>query len=507
MSSNYPIDYSYYYRKDQDPAKGQGSPTAPKTEEPITVPVASKKVSATNPDLKGVTIFDKKSAPATTSPAQTKPQSKDKVKKYDSEQEKPAKKTGESVRERFDRYYAGKYSKGTKEEKRALIDKYIQGYLKKLPGKSQEEIIKIEIADVEKLIHNTDNPEDLEILTSKLNCLNQQNQLIAAKYAINDPQDAKLKSASARGVARAANKCAVESQAAIAQEAINTKDEEAVKIIASTASDFDKINQPKIFTSCKNAEINDESKIAVGKILIDQTPKCARENQPELYKITYDFQFQEVKEYAALNICKLDKDNQVDAIKYTLASGNEDAIKVAASQYNNYDNSVKDEIKSSITTSNYESAKTALAEAETKQESIPSAVQTYTVQEKIANIEEQAKSNPSQVKELVANLPDSEKIALLKSTSNPDIIKAVLGSNPSLAVLRDFGKSLDTKNAVSTEIGNRYFSFIGSEGQTKLLNIASTNGTLSRINENDLNLGLARQKYNELIQEKDTKAC
>lgn len=503
MSSNYPIDYSYYYRKDQDPTNGQGNTAAARTEEPVTVPVANKKASGTNPDLKGVTIFDK----TVSSKTPVDPQSKDKVKTLKPEQDQQFKKTGESVRERFDRFFAGKFSKAPIEEKRLQMKKYLKDYFGNMPGKSQEEIIKIQIADVKNLIQNTDTPEDLELLTGALNYLNEKNQLVAAKYAIATPQSPELKSASARGVAQSASKCAVGNQTEIAQEVVKTREEGAIKIIANTASDFDKTNQISVATSCQNAEISDEGKKEVGKSLIDQFPKFAKENQTEIYKITYDTKFQEIKEYAAKNIYNLDKDNQVGAFNYTVASGNEAAIKVAASQYNNYDISVKDEIKSSITTSNYESAKTALAEAETKQESISSTVQTYTVQEKIANIEEQAKSNPSQVKELVANLPDSEKIALLKSTSNPDIIKAVLGSNPSLAVLRDFGKSLDTTNATSADLANRYFNFIGSEGQTKLLYTAAKKGTLSRIHEKDLNLGLARTKYNELIQEKDEKAC
>lgn len=95
----------------------------------------------------------------------------------------------------------------------------------------------------------------------------------------------------------------------------------------------------------QNTNDGDKSKKEISKILIDQYPKYAKENQLEIYKITYNSKFQEIKEYAASNIYKLDKDNQVGAFQYTIDSGNEGAIKAAISQYNKYADENKGKIK------------------------------------------------------------------------------------------------------------------------------------------------------------------
>lgn len=516
MSSNYPIDYSYYYRKDQDPAKGQGTVPAAKSDDYTTVPVGSSSAPAKSTDLKDVTLFDKKTTPA---PTTAKPTTQ------------APKKTGESVDERLNRYYSQYKNAKTPEEKEAFLEKYLKGCYGEMKDKTREEQIKIQLADFKKLLANTTNPDSYEMLAKKIYILESQNQISAAEAAVpTEPsntdatkkydeyqaywksltpeQQSELRGRGVRGLAQSVQRCDAKNQVALSKIVVGSNNEEAIEIGAGHTSEMAAENQIEIAKTYNSAEISDKAKQEVSKILIDQYSKYAKENQTEIYKITYDSKFQEIKEYAAKNIYNLDKENQVGAVKYTVESGNEGAIKVAASQYNYYDDSVKNEIKYTITNSNYESAKITLAEAELKQEST-SASQTYTAQEKIAAIEEQAKSNPSQIKSLVENLSDAEKISLLKSTSNPEIAKAIFENHPSLVVLREFGKTLDGNNSASTEIGNRYFNFIGTEGQTKLLSIASRKGSLSNIQEKDLNLGLAKQKYNELVQEqkKGEKAC
>lgn len=487
MSSNYPIDYSSYYRKDQEPTKGQGFTPVQKADDYTTVPVGSSSVPAKSTDLKDVTLFpDKKIAPA--KPTQVNASAK-------------APKDGASMDDTLKRFYPKAYTKASEEEKDEMAAKYFIWLYKEKKG----EISQLQQFNLYESRCKT--PEERARLTRVISRINAEYQLGAAKTVITKGTETQ-RDISTRIVADNIQEYDKSVQVGASKLVADSKNEPAIEIAAGHTSEMASENQVEVAKNYTSAEISEEGQKSVNKLIIDQYSKFAKENQTDIYKITYDSRFQEVKEYAAKNIISLDKNNQLEAVKYTVHSGNEGAIKAAASQYNYYDDSVKNEVKYTITSSNYESAKISLAEAELKQESV-SASQTYTAQEKIANIEEQAKSNPSQIKNLVENLSDAEKISLLKNTSNPDIIKAVLGSNPSLTVLRNFGKSLDTTDTASTEIGNRYFSFIGSEGQSKLLNIAARKGSLSSVQEKDLNLGVARQKYNELIQEqkKGEKAC
>lgn len=485
MNSYYSVENEKYYQYAYRQGKAQEA-VAPDYSK-IAIPIG-KKTESTNVDLTSTgnlpLVNNKK-----TSNTEVETQAKDKVKtnkeENDKTEKKPFEKTGESAQERFDRFFADKYSKANREEKMKLIQQYMVGYYETFSGKiPNEEITKIQITDFRKLMHNTQNSEDRELLAASLHYLRKENQVNAAEYTINDAQTPELRRAGNRGVAFSASKCHPNNQLQIAELVTKTKDAEATKIIATTSSEFDSKNQVGVVTLCQNAEISDDSKKEIDKILINQYSKYAKENQLDIHKIMSNSKFQETIEYAASNICKLDKENQVAAFKYTVSTGNEKAIISATAQYNNYDDSAKNEIKSTVYNSDCESAKSTLT------------------REVISNIEEIAKNNtnPAILKDEIAKLTDGEIMTLLGGTSNKAIIKAILASHPSMAVLNSLGKVLDENNVSDREIAKTHFDFIGAEGQRKFMTVAAKNGDISQINRSSLNIGV-RKDYDKMIEE------
>lgn len=165
--------------------------------------------------------------------------------------------------------------------------------------------------------------------------------------------------------------------------------------------------------------------------------------------------FQSVIENAAKNIYTMDKANQSPAVNFVVSTGNEGAIKVAASQYSKYDKSAQNDIASAINDSHYDSAKEALAGAQQTQseteasKNVSASNNTNTTESKnttsenkvISEIKTILDSNivqnkTAKISDAIKNASDSEKLALLNEYStNLDVIKAIWGSNPSSKVV------------------------------------------------------------------------
>ncbi len=273
------------------------------------------------------------------------------------------KKTGESVGERLTRYYK-KYENASREEKEELLEKYITGHYATLKDKPRSEQIKIQIADFKKLLSNTKDGDDYEMLASRINILEKENQVLAAKSATTEQTSTELKARGEIGVARAAHKCDADNQPELTQIVANSKNEKAIKIGASHAWETADKNQALIVSMYQGLDMPEEFQKDIDKTLIDQYGKYAKEAEVRIHKIMSNSQFSETVEYAASNIWKFDKENQAPAVQITAETGNEKAINAAAAQWSKYDESAQGEISSIISSTPYESAHKTLTEAQ-----------------------------------------------------------------------------------------------------------------------------------------------
>lgn len=253
--------------------------------------------------------------------------------------------------------------------------------------------------------------------------------------------------------------------------------------------------------------------IQMGKTIVDQYQDFAKEKQVRIHEIvsTSDISKKnsEIVEYAAANIWHFDKENQAAAVKITANTGNEAAIKAAAEQYANYDESVLEEIKSIINTTNCNSAKEALAEA--KEQTAPANTEK-DIKTQIKEIEVSNSINKeAQIKDLVKNANPSQLLALLSQNPSMALINAALDQNPTSDVLSKIisltGQMADKdQKELIEKINNSYsFNVITSKinlfsGKTQNIFIQETSkNNLKTINRMFLSAS-AKSTYDELVK-------
>ena len=367
--------------------------------------------------------------------------------------EKPFVKTGESSDERLTRYYGSAYTNASREDKEKLLEKYVKGHFETLKGKTKPERIQIQLTDYKKLLSNTQNPEEREMLAHKISVLEKENQVSAAKFAIKDSRTPELRHRAEVGIARAVHECDKGNQRALTNIVVQSGNEEAQKIGASLVSQINPENQNYVHKA-----YFDLDKVEIQKTLTQQLGQYDKNVQQSIYKRTMTSQYQEVLEFAAKNIYTLHKDNQVAATQMTVATKNEGAIRAAASNAYLCDKSNQAQIKSTLASSGYESVKQTLKEAERKQST--QAAQSTTPQKpqtSNSSVAEEIRKminspNKTALNKAVQKLSNPQKIALMSSLSSTELLSvldAILADNPSSEVISkamDLIGGLDYKN-------------------------------------------------------------
>lgn len=244
--------------------------------------------------------------------------------------EKKFVKTGESVSERLNRYYGGKYAKASPEEKEKMFQRYVTGHFQTLSDKSRDQQIKIQLADYKKLLSNTREGDDYEMMAKQIAILEEQNQVPAAKAATEEAPSVMLKKRGEIGVAKAVPACCPSNQRALTDIVVKSNNLDAQKIGASSVSKLAVENQVYAhgaYFDIKTSNPKDQE--AIQTILTEQLGSYDKSVQLPIYEKTMTSDFESVLVLGASNICNLDKTNQVQATQLTINTGNEAAMKVA----------------------------------------------------------------------------------------------------------------------------------------------------------------------------------
>lgn len=431
---------------------------------------------------------------------------------------KPFIKTGESLDERLDRYYAGKYSKATVEEKKALLERYITGHFKTLKGKTPEQITQIQLADYKKLLSNTQNPDDYQILAEKIYVLENPNQIPAAKASTADAPTKELKTRAEIGLANTAHKFAKENQIEVVTIIAESDNHQAQVIGAGHASEFAVENQNKVHEAYFN--INNEE---VQTVLTEQLGKYDKSVQIPIFERTMTSEYQCVLEQAASNIHTLDKDNQVQATQITLDTGNEDAIRAA---YSNRDLCAKENQEklndmycSAIANYGYD------LESENASQSTPTTTATETkefdkqaTETKIKQISEaKGKEKTDKIKQMMTTASRAELEALISRLNPGELFNVAY-------ILLDFDLPADIMNKILARVseldpkeqkaiwekikrGNissapslNFYTMDSNLQIFELIN-AKSNGNLFAINKDKLSQN-SKDFYEKLVSEK-----
>lgn len=427
-------------------------------------------------------------------------------------------KTGDSFDERLERYYP-EYKNASEERKEELRDKYLTGHFASLKNKSRSEQIKLQIADYKKLLHNTRDGESYRKLSARINILEKQNQVLGAKAATIDQADSELRYQGEIGVASAIHKCDDDNQIELTQLVVNSKNEKAIETGASYSSKLAEINQTNAVKIYQTADIKDDAKKLVDRIIIDQYKDFAISNQVDIHQVMSASKFSETVEYAASNIYKFDKSNQAAAVQVTMDTKNEKAINAANSQYANYDKSAQAAVKEILAAGKDESPLTAVSTSAVNTPVVSEATTLATVasndSQKVVSVSESEtrvntvtnllKSNKTgaELVSAVKDLSDLEKISLIRQNSdNLDLIRAIFTNNPSIAVLSEISKIIKNNKEASKAMSRStemraYAGFFNIDVQLAFVD------NVKNLNAVDIKMlcPTARARYNERVQE------
>lgn len=415
--------------------------------------------------------------------------------------EKTTQKPGESIDERLSRFYT-KYKDATPEEKEKFLDKYITQYYSEIKGKSRSEQIQIQLADYKKLIANTKKGDSYEMLAKRINILEKENQVSAAKNLTIEQSNLELKKRGEIGIAKTIQNCDKGNQVELTKLVVDSKNAQAINIGASHASELDVKNQTPAVNLYKTADISKEEKIQLGETLINQYNKFDITNQVEIHRAMSDKNYWDIAtiRYAASNICKLDESNRADALTITEATGDEKAI---------------------------DAAEEALQEAETAQDTQDTNTKEQTISEatdkaatkdlssKLKEIEtSNSISKEAQIKELVKHATPGQLETLL-SQQNPsmDLINAALEQNPTSNVLLKIisltGNMADKEqkelvekinNVYSANVITSKMSLFSAKTQNIFIKECTDKSNLKTINRMFLSAS-AKSTYDELMKE------
>lgn len=342
--------------------------------------------------------------------------------------EKTTQKTGESIDERLNRFYT-KYKDATPEEKEKFLDKYITQYYSEIKGKSRSEQIQIQLADYKKLIANTKKGDSYEMLAKRINILEKENQISAAKNLTVEQKDLELRRRGEIGISKTIHNCDKGNQVELTKLVVDSKNEEAIKIGALNASKLAVETQKTAVKIYANAYADKDGNVdkkyvktqnEINKALIDQYAKFAKENQVEIHKTMSSSKLSETVEYAAANIYQLDKSNQAEALQITKDTGNEEAAKKAEEGIKQAEE--KEKAKEAQEAKEAKDAKDAEAKEKTASESKETSKKDIRTQ-----IQEIEKSN---------SINKTAEIEIIFKKASPAQILTILEQNPSMAAIK-----------------------------------------------------------------------
>lgn len=271
------------------------------------------------------------------------------------------------------------------------------------------------------------------------------------------------------------------------------------------------------FMSRKNEKIDTALSDQVGKFGVYGDGTTNQNIQLDCFDKILSSQYQSVKEGTALNICNLVEENQPLATNLVVKTHNEGAIKAAASQIDKYSDENKSQIRESLLASGYSSVEKTIYDVETR------AIQYDTQEQTASEAEDETQSTLTtstetisveavkqlvvnkdtvSIKDTVRNLSEVETISLLKQCPNMSVIKAVMGNNPSLAVLAQIGEILKDEKASKDMDYKMLLSnvgFIGLTGQYALIRQSAQNGTLKDIDRSRLEASV-KIEYDKLME-------
>lgn len=423
------------------------------------------------------------------------------------------------------RYYTG-WDKFSDEKKLA----YTRRYFKQFRGDRQE-------AEFNKLYKKGVSEENIEMFGSTLKDLHKAAQVGAANTMLDT--DGTLRNKAGEIVAKnvqflhsdnrlivmgdVMNKSGKEVRISMARELPHlgkqnevggakiiaaTKDEDVINAGAEVAYLTDKKNQTQIAST-----LFDTGFEKVQKTIASTEGKFDKSNQVDIYKKLMTSEHQSVLNEAATNIYTLYKDNQVMATKLTVATNNEEAINCAASNAYKCDSKVQSEVVSTLEKSGYDSVKETLTAAEKESAEASQSAQSQTVSEKIKTITtSNSISKEAEVRDLLKNASNTEKLALLKSSTLPSsMLYLLLEGNPSMELLSkitDMIGKVDDKTqktlvkgmnkSYSANIINSRMSLFDSRTQSALVKEASLNGNLNSIDQDKLS-GNAKDLFKKLL--------
>lgn len=418
------------------------------------------------------------------------------------------------------KYYTG-WDKFSDEKKRA----YTKRYFGQFRGDRQE-------AEFKKLYKKGVNEENIQMFGSTLKDLHKVAQTGAANTMLDT--DGTLRNKAGEIVAKnvkflhsenrlivmgdVMNKSGKEVRISMARELphMSSKDQPgAAKIIAAT-KDEDVVNAGAEVAhltdkKCQTQVVNtlfDTGFEKVQKTIASNEGKFDKHNQVDIYKKLMTSEHQSVLNEAATNIYTLHKDNQIMATKLTVATNNEEAINCAAANAYKCDEKAQSEVVSTLQKSGYDSVKETLATAEKA-----ASTQTQSVADKIKTItSSNATVKESEIRSLLKNASNSEKLALLKSSALPaNMLYLLLEGNPSMELLSkitDMIGNVDEKTqkvlvkgmnkSYSANIINSRLSLFDNRTQSAFVEAAAQNGDLGSIDKDKLS-GNAKDIFKKLI--------
>lgn len=400
--------------------------------------------------------------------------------------------------------------------------------------------------EVQKLMKLAKTENDVKFFADSLSVMQRKNQTsVATEMLKNNNLVGSVKKASDNAIARQVKNLAPENQIPV-ENVVMTETSKETKMImagevqnfaeenqvpgsqiiaksgdvdvinegASHVSEFASKNQTPAVSTYANADVSPDGKVIIGKTLINQNGKYAKENELDIHKIMSSLEISEIVEYAASNIWRFDKDNQAQAVKITIETGNEKAIDASAAQFDKYDKNVQADIKSEIQNTNYESAKIVLADAESKVEEnqqTNSASKVSAESTKVDAVQELIKNkNTNMLQGSIKQLSDIDKEILLNQNSNnPAVIASIIAcssGNLYLKALDALGKlDVQTQRTIVQSINKTNPNVIGSKiglYSSSVQNIYLENtkvSDLAYINRNMLS-SIAKAKYDKLVK-------
>lgn len=416
---------------------------------------------------------------------------------------------GKKFDEALTQFYGPKYKTASDEEKEKLADKFFSDYLS---GKDKD--AQYRQLDLYRL--RSSDPKEYERLTKMISNIDSSDkQVLAADSFINKGTSAQ-KNIGQNVIADDYQNYQEEAQGQVAQKLADTNNAVVIQKAASHASELADSQQYKAVNAFEGSKISVADKYKVDKTIINQYQDFAVQNQSQIHALMAKSSIEKTQVYAAQHIDCLDESVQYSAVKSTIDSGNYAAIKAAYTD-NSFDSSVAQKIVPELATavsaaatqgseasgsdsplnllsltpsdslsqtSDTNEASEALIEAAQNPDVVANALtsQQSSVEDIIALANNS--NDFDKLKDAVDDLSDAAKMNLLLYSSNPNILKAILGENPTTQILFNLDMSMINKIGLDQILPQ--LGFLNPITQLAVVKLCAQNGKLSEIKKDEL---------------------